>query len=216
MTNPTPREFFEDTINRWEDEDGKVIYSGDAADPGNWQGGQRGAGELVGSQHGVTAQALAVHRHMSPYNVTEEDIRSITLEEAADIAMDQFFARPHLDKLTWCPATAMWCDHGFNAGPGSAVRNLQHLCGAQIDGQIGPQTIQKWNDWVAANSWDVTTDATLAQREASYRSFGNFDTYGTGWLARARWYSRQNKEWYGQWNPEDKGLLDKLIDFVRP
>lgn len=74
-------------------------------------------------------------------------------------------------------------DHGVNAGPGRSVRLLQQALGfaaADIDGCVGPQTVQ-----ATAKADPAALVASLANRQgAYYRSLANFDVFGNGWLGR--------------------------------
>jgi lysozyme family protein len=210
MTSPTPREFFEDVINVWEDAGGKIIYSDDPHDPGNWVGST-----LVGSQHGVTPAAFCAYKGMHLSDVTRAVIQSITLEEAADIAVRDYYHSPGFDKLTWCPATAAMCDFGWNAGQRAAARHIQSLCGAEQDCIVGPETIGKWNAWIERLGWDASMDAVHAEKLNTYRSYAGWALYGAGWTNRVNYCSRQNSTWYNRW-VQGGGVLDTLLSLVRP
>ena len=74
-------------------------------------------------------------------------------------------------------------DFGVNAGTRRSAELLQAalgLTGTEIDGCIGPATLQ-----VAIKADPAQVIAALADRQAAfYRGLAEFDRYGHGWLAR--------------------------------
>ena len=71
MMDPHP--FAVAFIRRWEDgnsDDPIKTHSLDPDDSGNWTGAAIGVGALVGSQHGVTPQALAKYRRAPVATIT--------------------------------------------------------------------------------------------------------------------------------------------------
>ena len=74
----------------------------------------------------------------------------------------------------------MQFDTGVNHGPGTAIRILQQVAGAEVDGEIGPQTLAA----VLAMSPLKLLDAYAANRRERYRAMPHFWRFGRGWLAR--------------------------------
>lgn len=211
--SPTPEEFLEDVINTWEDMDGQHVLSLNPDDSGNWYNGV-----LIGSQHGVTAPALAQHRGISTAEVTPEMMRTVTLKEAADIGESQYFKAIHENQLLWGPVTAALLDWGWMAGPHNPIRHMQILCGADADGVIGPQTVKDYNDWIRRVGWASAMQLMHATKEAYFRSLG-MPQFIQGWLNRNDWCSLQNGKWWAQWDlrltepsitESIKTVLDKL------
>ncbi len=67
--------------------------------------------------------------------------------------------------------------------PPAAIKELQARCGLLQDGLAGGSTRKAVQDRPAL--WPLALTLRLAQEQASeYRGFGNFATYGNGWLAR--------------------------------
>lgn len=192
--SPTPEEFLEDVINTWEDMSGKHILSLDPNDSGNWHNGV-----LIGSQHGVTAPALAQHRGIPTADVTPDMMRTVTLKEAADIGKSQYFAAFHEDQLLWGPVTAALLDWGWMAGPHNPIKHMQILCGAEADGVIGPQTVKDYNDWIRRVGWASAMQLMHSTKEAYFRSLGQ-PQFIQGWLNRNDWCSLQNGKWWSQWD----------------
>ncbi len=72
-------------------------------------------------------------------------------------------------------------DAAVMSGPGNAAKFLQQALGIDVDGAIGPVTVQ------AAVSVDPArlNDMLLAERNAFYQANPNFNTFGHGWMRRA-------------------------------
>tara|TARA_R110002126_G_scaffold18605_1_gene70963 strand:- start:395 stop:1066 length:672 start_codon:yes stop_codon:yes gene_type:complete len=65
-------------------------YQRKRSDRLNWTSGKIGKGRLVGTNRGVTPQALAKYRKVSPNTITTEQIKNVTKEDAENIYMDQY------------------------------------------------------------------------------------------------------------------------------
>lgn len=176
------------TVHQWAGR-----YSGDANDPGNWTGGERGVGRLVGSMYDVTPEVLAKHRGISVDTITVETMQTVTPEESADISVTEFYNAPHFDLLTWAPATADLLDFGWGSGThqvGLSLQRLAGLTGADVDGVIGPHTVAAYNAWHAKVGTYEALQATHKMRVAFYDMLSNnpnFAPYHQGWLNRAQW-----------------------------
>lgn len=200
----TPHEFAKQFITRWENgnqTDPKKTHSMDPVDNGNWTGGKQGVGALVGSNHGVTAAALAAHRGVKPYDITRAIMASLTLDEAADIALALYYKRPKLDMLPWNRVTASIFDMGWGTGPAQAIKLLQRLIGTDDDGRMGPATAAAYRRFVetqgedfAAGAWWLTRnnfyDQIILSRPANSR-------YENGWKNRSRYFTPGDGE--GWW-----------------
>lgn len=103
----------------------------DPDDTGNWTGGKKGAGELKGTNRGISAAAYP-----------NEDIAGMTKERASFLAKrdywDKFrvvtypsFIRPH------------FFDVCFNSGGSRAAKILQRAIGVDADGIVGAETRRK-------------------------------------------------------------------------
>lgn len=176
-----PRDFLKQVIATWEG-----LYSDDADDSGNWANGR-----LLGSMHGVTPEVLARHRGISVDALTPITMRSVTLDEAADIGMEQFYKAPHFDLLAWAPSTAALVDFGWGSGSGQAVKSMQRIVGANADGALGPMTAKAYNDWLAGKSNTDAAQAIYDMRVAFYREIARVNPvlqkYLKGWINRAQW-----------------------------
>jgi lysozyme family protein len=203
----TPHDFAKGFIFRWEDgnqTDPAKTHSMDTEDSGNWTGGQIGIGRLVGSQHGVTAAALAAARGVAPGSITVPVMRALTLDEAADIALTRFYKGPNLDRLAWNAATASIFDICWGAGPVQGIKLLQRLVDAPADdGVITPfgATERLYNalateqpDTFLAGAWwavrDAFYDLIIEQNPVKKK-------YAKGWDNRSDYFTPGNSE--GWW-----------------
>jgi lysozyme family protein len=175
------RDFLKAVTGTWEG-----LYSGDPDDPGNYANGR-----LVGSMRGVTAAVLAKHRGVPLDTITADVIKSVTLDEAADIGVELFYKAPHLDLLTWSAPVAELLDFGWGAGAGQAVKSLQRLIGADADGVLGPLTAARFNGWLESQPEAGAAQAIYDMRIAFYRQIATtnptLQKYLTGWKNRAQW-----------------------------
>jgi len=198
VSRPTPLQFLEDVIGRWEGG-----YQSYVDDRGNWVTKPNGERIKIGTMRGVTPLALAMHRGVQPWALTEADMRSVTLEEAGQIGLKHYYFEPRLALLTWGPATAAITDFGWGSGPGQAVLSMQRLIGVAADGEIGPVTVRAWQAWITAKGWRDATQAVHDMRAAFYRHICEINTanqqFLTGWLNRDDWASAANDNWWRQW-----------------
>ncbi|WP_174290994.1 glycosyl hydrolase 108 family protein [Sphingomonas bacterium] len=191
-----PRPFALDFIRHWEDggaTDPNATHSLDPVDNGNWTGGKQGLGTLVGSNHGVTAAALALHRGVPAASITRATMHTLTVDEAADIALALFFKADHLDLLPWNRVTASVFDMAWGAGPGTAIKLLQRLVGVADDGQAGAASAAAAARWYGllgegpaarayAKARNDYYDRIIAARPANAK-------YRNGWRARSAYYT---------------------------
>lgn len=195
--------FAEQYISVWEDGGGHAL-SLDPADPGNWTSGVCGVGTCCGSQHGVTAQALARYRGCPVGDITEATMRQLTVAEAAAIAVRSYYDAPGLGRLPWDPVVASVMDFGWNAGPRQATTMLQRLVGVAPDGAIGPATAQAYAAWIAAHGIEAAAAAWAGSRDTFYRNVATARPadakFLAGWLRRTAYYL-PGTSWWATFGP---------------
>lgn len=116
-------------------------YSSDANDNGNWSSGRAEVGILIGSSHGVTAPELI--SWLKPQAVTAAIMRVLPTATAEAIWAARYWQTLRCDDLP-SGADLMVADFGYNAGDGTAARELQVLLGftgTDVDGWIGNDTV---------------------------------------------------------------------------
>ncbi len=141
-------------------------FSQDAADPGNWTGGEVGKGRLLGTKYGISAASFPIL-----------DIPNLTIEDAAK-HYRLYWNEVKGDELPE-PWGMMLFDACVNQGAARAVRTLQKTLRVTVDGVMGPETIGELR---GASSESI--DLYLADRLIAYTQTANFDTYGRGWFRR--------------------------------
>lgn len=189
---PTPREEITRAIVRFEG-----LFQDQPQDAGNYVNGR-----LVGTMRGVTPAVLAAHRGVPAVSITAETMRSVTLEEAAEIGVTRFYQGTGLDLLPWGPTTAALVDCGWGSGPRQAVLFAQRLSGANADGMVGPETVAKYSNWVRDVGWEASTRAVNVMRRAFYDLIisrnPQWEIYRKGWNNRADWML-PGTDWWGPW-----------------
>ena len=178
-TAPTPRQELSYAIQTWEG-----LFQDQPQDKANWVNGV-----CVGTMRGVTPAVLAAHRGIPVASVTKDMMKTVTLEEAADIGVDRFYKGTGLDLLPWGPATAALVDIGWGSGPRQAILFAQRLSGAKDDGRVGAETIECYTNWVAKVGWEEATRAVYKMRIAFYdliiQRNPQWEIYRIGWSRRA-------------------------------
>lgn len=145
-------------------------FSDNAVDPGNWTGGQCGAGRCAGTKFGVSAAAYP-----------GVDITALTLEAARAIYRRDYWMKVQGDLLP-PPLALLVFDAAVNNGVGRAVQWLQQAAGTTQDGVLGERTM----DAVRARAGDGATLMAefQARRMAFMAGLPTWRTFGLGWARR--------------------------------
>lgn len=99
-------------------------------DPGNWTGGKIGAGELVGTNFGISAASYP-----------GLDILNLTSEQAREIYVRDYYLPAGCNRMPYPLALSVF-DSAVNQGLGWTKMELQRILGVVVDGVIGPRTIE--------------------------------------------------------------------------
>ena len=152
------------------------------------KGNYRPDGTLIGTNRGVTPNALAEFKGVDPNTITEADIKAVTEDEARQIFKQIYFDKPKLNQL---PATLQEAvfDMQINSGR-NAIRILQKLAGMpkdKRDGYVGPETLK------ALQGVNITNAEYADARIEFYNNLvkSDPDQYGenlSGWIVRANKY----------------------------
>lgn len=196
----SPHDFAKDFILRWEDggsTDPAKTHSLDRIDTGNWVGDR-----LVGSNHGVTAPALAAHRKVPVSSITQAVMRALTLDEAADIALGLYYKHPKLDLLPWNRVTASIFDMGWGTGPKQAIKLLQRMVGTADDGVMGPATAGAYKTMIDRYGENFVAALWWMQRNAFYdqiiKTRPANAKYERGWKNRSHYFVPGDAEGWWQ------------------
>lgn len=128
------------------------------------------------TKYGITQAALAQHRG---HAVTVQDVRDLTLGEAAEIYGAVYWPSIKGDDLPG-GVDLFAFDVAVNSGRQRAVLFLQRAVHTSADGQLGPVTLAAVKEAEPV----ALIDRLRIIRAAFYRSLGTFVHFGNGWLAR--------------------------------
>lgn len=143
-------------------------YTDDPRDNGNWTGGVRGSGKLLGTKYGIAANTYP-----------DEDIKNLTWERALYLYKRDFWDVIRADQFK--PAIAFqFLDAAVNSGPRRAKEWLQAAAKVPVDGDIGPRTMAA----IAAADHNDIAVRFLASRIRFMSSLASWVTYGKGWARR--------------------------------
>lgn len=132
---------------------------------------------------GITLATYAAYRGVAITSETHDslirDLRSISPQVTREIYYRRFWRGGHCNDLP-PPLAFMHFDAGVNHGVNGAARMLQRAVGAEVDGEIGPETIG-----AARRSSQKQSVRKYAEvRRTHYRRLKHFWRFGRGWLRR--------------------------------
>ncbi|GAB4494366.1 MAG: hypothetical protein OHK0045_25510 [Raineya sp.] len=150
-----------------------------------WEGGYA---VLAGDAGGCTNHGIAFNFNshlIKDYNqdgrVDCEDVRLMPLEDAKRITKTQYWDKFLADRIRTQEIAEMIVDWGYNAGIGTATREVQKILNLPQDGIFGESTLKAIN---AANQKKLYEDLFKA-REQFYRNLGQrMPQFLQGWLNR--------------------------------
>lgn len=116
-------------------------YQNNKKDAGNYVEQSDGSKELIGTNFGISAPTLK--RYLGR-DITVDDMKNLTKEEASDILYKDYYTEPKIDKLPKDIQKNVF-DYYMNSGPVS-IRQLQIKAGVTPDGIIGPNTIEAFSN----------------------------------------------------------------------
>jgi lysozyme family protein len=217
----TLEEFFGDVIDRFEvfrDRKGRLVtYQDLPNDSGNRKEiGPNGkpTGRIVGTNWGCTPAAVALFRGVPVETITVEDMKNFTREEAIQVGIALYYKGPGFDRLPWCAETSLWVDIGWGSGSAKAIKAMQEMIGAGIDGRIGPQTIEKYKTWINRTNKIAAVTAITEWRIKWYHYCatrpGNAGFLPI-WLHRANWYRPENSAWWIKWTDSPENITEEEI-----
>jgi len=132
---------------------------------------------------GITLAVFAAWRSVTVTSVNRQDlVRDLKVIDHATVAA--IYRRRYWDLSASAelpaPLALLHFDAAVNHGVGTAIRVLQEAVGADIDGEIGPETRAAIARAPVAKTLDVYADL----RRKRYRALPHFWRFGRGWLRR--------------------------------
>lgn len=149
------------------------------ADRGNYV-----EGRLIGTNRGITPNALAEHRGVDPSTITVDDIKNVSDEEAREIFLEKYYFANGLDRLPQ-HLQANVLDMYVNSGT-NAISILQDLLGVERDGIIGPETLEALENTNITN--EMYANRRIQYYNAVARNRPSQRGFLRGWLNRASKY----------------------------
>lgn len=165
-------------------------YTDDSRDNGNWTGCRKNVGNLVGTNHGISACTYKNYYGRIP---TKADMQNITIGQALEIYKHLYWDVCKAGQIFNQPIANLMLDtvvqHGINGGQKliqSAVneRNLAYFPKLYVDGNIGNKSIAAINHFAQTNP-ALLYHALKAVRRRRYERLGlSHPHYLNGWLNR--------------------------------
>lgn len=184
----TVRQVASDMIGRWE---GSLSMR--PTDTGNYVL-RNGKKVLVGSKYGVTGNALALHRNVPAANITAQDIASVTMDEAVDIALLEFYNGYRLNSLPWGRLAAIMMDFTWASGS-HAITVLQGVLGVTKDGILGNNTRTQFVRELTDYSEKGFANKLLDARITFIKGLSDYIEYGNGWTNRITSFRPETPWW---------------------
>lgn len=146
---------------------------------------------------GVTQRVYDSYRRNR--GLDTRSVKQITRAEVHDIYKRQYWDMCNADDLPAGLDYAVF-DYAVNSGPNRAVKDLQRVVKARVDGQVGEETIRKAREAAAEDEVKLISDL-CGRRMRFLRSLKNWSTFGNGWNRRV------NGDFDGV-QDGDKGVID--------
>lgn len=125
---------FEDAFELVIDAEGG--FSNDPNDKGNWTGGARGAGELMGTKYGISAKTYG-----NKIREMGGSIQALSLSDAQQIYKSDFWSRLKCDMVPSVHRAPLF-SCAVNCGTKRAIKWYQEALGVEVDGIMGAITIR--------------------------------------------------------------------------
>ena len=157
-------------------------YTDNPNDNGNWTGGKKGIGHLVGTNKGVSAPVYAKWIGRTP---TVADMKGITGAVANTIFKQWYWDKVNASRINDQSVANIIVDHAVNAGAAAAGKLVQKVLNEKfrknirVDGGIGNETITAINSVVPYQLHEAIKEARLD----FYKSI-NQPTFIAGWTNR--------------------------------
>lgn len=84
---------------------------------------------------------------ISKKSYPDEDIENLTLERAMQIYYMDYYLISNIHKIDDARIAWQIFDFGVTSGPETAVKMVQRIIKAKVDGKVGPETLRKINEF---------------------------------------------------------------------
>lgn len=143
-----------------------------------WEGGWSDHPDDDGgpTNKGVT---LATMRRYLKADATKDDLRKITDEQVATVYYRHYWSAVNAQAIPAGLDYALF-DFAINSGPSRAAKFLQRIVGTNVDGRVGPKTVEAVNQ---LNTDDVIRHL-CDERLAWLKRLKDWPVFGKGWTNR--------------------------------
>jgi len=164
-------------IENWNESFEMVIaheggFTNDQRDTGNHLPDGRQGSTMLGCTQ-ANWEAYVGHK------VTQDDMKKLTKDDVKPLYKKNYWDAVKGDELPTGVDYAAF-DFAINAGPSASRKMIQRALGVTADGAFGPMTMAAIKE---ADAKDLMHKFSEAKTNF-YKSLGNFNVYGKGWLRR--------------------------------
>lgn len=117
-------------------------YTDNPDDNGNWTGGKKGVGVLVGTNYGISAPVLKEYLGRTP---TVSDMKNMSTETADKIYKKRYWTIIRGDELTRQNVANSIYDSAVNMGCSQAIKLAQRAAGLPETGKMNNETLKALN-----------------------------------------------------------------------
>lgn len=117
-------------------------YTDNPDDNGNWTGGKKGIGKLVGTNYGISAPVLMKHLQREP---TVDDVKNISAKLVKNIYRFDYWNVIRGDELLRQNIANMLYDAAVNMGCKQAIILAQRAAGVKETGVMNKETVKTLN-----------------------------------------------------------------------
>lgn len=133
-------DFFKAHIKTASNEGG---YTDNPDDNGNWTGGKKGIGQLIGTNYGISAPVLKGYLKREP---TVADMKSISQDAVHAIYKRGYWNTMRGDEILNQQEAESIYDACVNMGCGQAIKLAQHALGIEATGKMDDTTLNALNN----------------------------------------------------------------------
>lgn len=137
---------------------------------------------------GIIKDDLAEYRKVDVSEITDDDIKNLTVETVSPIYKQFYWDKLSLDYVKDSALSTILFDIGVNRGIGAAAKDLQRAVGVTVDGVIGQGTLAAVANLNARNitkrviQYDIRAYANIVKNNPTQSVFI------LGWMNRATSY----------------------------
>lgn len=145
------------------------------------------------TNQGITPVALAEWKNFTQKegtlftekDINKEEIYNLPPELTPNIYFHLYYSKPKIDKLPKEVQPIVF-DHGVTASPLEAIKVLQKIVGADTDGVLGEETLDRVKNYIQKNGKEELIRRYAKGREDFYKGLTNKKRYLKGWLNRVK------------------------------